>query len=115
MAVPAVAVGHTDPGNGFPMTPFAIGFDDFRAVLGYSNKFRDPTGVKGKDILHPGDAFPGQMIDGSVIGQVAIDAFDPAVGALMAPGLVLGLHDMAAGTEFRSFGFGVQFGRAKGG
>jgi hypothetical protein len=115
MTSPAVAVRHGDPGDGFRMTPFTIGLEDFGTVIGNPNNFRDPSRIKGKNILHAGEALPGHMVDEIIIGQVAVDALEAAVGTLMSPGLIFGFHDVAPGAEFRRSGFSVQLGRAKGG
>lgn len=72
------------------------------------------AGVKDKGIPHPLKAFLGQVVGYLIVRQMAIDAFDSAVGPLMPPGFIFGLHDMAGGTEFRGFGRGIKFRRAEG-
>ncbi len=84
-------------------------------TVGQADIFRDPSGIKDKGIPHPLDAFLGQVIGYLIVRQMAVDALDSAVGPLMPPGLIFGLHDMAGGAEFRGFGRGIEFGRAEGG
>lgn len=105
MAFPTVAV-QGDPSNGFFVATPAIGLGNLAPPPGNLDIFRDPAGIKSKGIPHARETFPGGMIGEVVIRQVAVDTFDPAVGPLMAPGFILGFHDMAAGAELRSFRFG---------
>ena len=115
MAFPTLSVRHVNPGDGLSMTALAIGLGNLGPLVGQTDLVRDPSGIKYEGIPHPLEAFGGQVIGYLIIRQVAVNALDPAVGPLMPPGLVFGLHDMTADTEFRGSGLGIQFGRTKGG
>jgi hypothetical protein len=107
MAFPTLSIGHVSPRDGFFMTPLAVGLGNPSPPIGEANIFGDPPGIKDKGVPHTGQALPGQMVDDLIIGQMTVNAFDSAMSPLMPPGLVFGLHDMAAGAEFWGSGCGV--------
>ena len=74
--------------------------------LGYHSR------VEEDKVLHAVDGFPDIMGSKIIIGEVALDAADPAVGAGMAPCGVLFLHDVAPGAECGRLRFGEQLRRA---
>ncbi len=114
MTFPAISLRQVDPGDRLCVAPFTIGLGNFGPLRGQADILRDPPGIKEKGILHPQDALPGKVIHDLIVRQMAVNAFDSTVGPLVAPGLVFGLHDMAACAEFRRFGLGVEFGGTEG-
>jgi hypothetical protein len=97
------------------MATLTIGLGNLGPALGQPDPVRDPAGVKDKAIPHPLKTFLGQVVGYLIVRQMTVDAFDSAVGPLMPPGIIFGLHDMAGSTEFRGFGRGIKFRRAEGG
>ena len=115
MAFPTFPIGHINPRDGFGMAALTIGFGNPGPTVRQPDFVRNPAGVKNKGIPHALNTLLGQVVDYLIIRQMAIDAFDSAVGPLMPPGFIFSLHDMAGGTEFRGFGLGIKFWRAEGG
>jgi hypothetical protein len=95
------------------MAAFAVFLENFSAMLGEPDGFRDLPGIELDGIPHSFNAFPGDVAREVVVGKMTVDAFEPPMAAIVEPTLIFGLHDVAACAKFRRSGSGIEPRRAK--
>jgi hypothetical protein len=82
-------------------------------VVGDADIFGNHARVEFHRILDSVQSLGPQVIDEVIVGQVAVNAFDPMMSARVKPGLVFRLQDMATAAKLGAFGFGIEAGRPK--
>jgi hypothetical protein len=76
--------------------------EDFFPLLGETNGFGDPSGIKYIRIPHAFQPLADHVASLGVVGQVAIGALLPAMPCIVKPVFILRFHDMAARAKLRS-------------
>jgi len=78
------------------------------------NFLRYLASVKKEKFLAAVYDLPKGMAPGGIAGEMAVHALDAAVTAGVEPGLIAGLHDVAAAAKLRGAALGIKLERAEG-